>query len=72
LGVVDDVRSQYQLERPEFAVVEVQQGAEEGVPGLYLLGVIECPLTAYPSIPLDDDEIRRIGLLLTQAGLEAR
>jgi 4-hydroxy-tetrahydrodipicolinate synthase len=36
---------------------------------LHLLGVIECPLTAYPSIPLDDDEITRIGTLLARAEL---
>lgn len=38
---------------------------------LYLLGVIGCPLTAYPSIPLNDDEIAGIGSLLTRAGLLA-
>jgi 4-hydroxy-tetrahydrodipicolinate synthase len=36
---------------------------------LYLLGVIACPLTAYPSIPLDEVEIDAIGVLLERAGL---
>jgi len=37
--------------------------------GLYLLGVISCPLTAYPSIPLDDTEIAAVRPLLERAGL---
>ncbi len=37
--------------------------------GLYLLGVIACPVTAYPSIPLDDAEIAAIRPLLDRAGL---
>ena len=36
---------------------------------LYLLGVIACPLTAYPSIPLDDDELAGIRALLERGGL---
>jgi 4-hydroxy-tetrahydrodipicolinate synthase len=36
---------------------------------LFLLGVIACPLTAYPSIPLDDDEIARVRAMLERAGL---
>jgi 4-hydroxy-tetrahydrodipicolinate synthase len=37
--------------------------------GLYLLGVISCPVTAYPSIPLNDAEIAAIRPLLDRAGL---
>ncbi|MGW6282209.1 dihydrodipicolinate synthase family protein [Kribbella sp. NPDC055071] len=38
--------------------------------GLYLLGVIDCPMTAYPGIPLDDAEIAAIRPLLDRAGLD--
>jgi 4-hydroxy-tetrahydrodipicolinate synthase len=64
-----------------FEIVEVadqsRMGASSAALGafkaaLYLLGVIECPLTAYPSIPLDDNEIAGIGSLLTRAGLLPR
>ncbi|TCC10618.1 dihydrodipicolinate synthase family protein [Kribbella soli] len=37
--------------------------------GLYLLGVIDCPVTAYPSIPLNDTEIAAVRPLLDRAGL---
>ncbi|MGC4941003.1 dihydrodipicolinate synthase family protein [Kribbella sp. DT2] len=37
--------------------------------GLFLLGVIATPLTAYPSIPLDEAEIAAVGGLLERAGL---
>lgn len=37
--------------------------------GLFLLGVLQCPLTAYPSIPLDEDEIAGIRSLLERGGL---
>ncbi|MER7248210.1 dihydrodipicolinate synthase family protein [Kribbella sp. NPDC000426] len=37
--------------------------------GLHLLGVIDCPITAYPCIPLDDTEIAAIRPLLDRAGL---
>jgi 4-hydroxy-tetrahydrodipicolinate synthase len=37
--------------------------------GLYLLGVIDCPVTAYPCIPLSDTEIAAIRPLLDRAGL---
>jgi 4-hydroxy-tetrahydrodipicolinate synthase len=37
--------------------------------GLYLLGVIDCPLTAYPSIALNDTEIAAVRPLLDRAGL---
>lgn len=36
---------------------------------LHLLGVIDCPATAFPGIPLDDREKKGIGELLTEAGL---
>ncbi|PZG04128.1 dihydrodipicolinate synthase family protein, partial [Nonomuraea aridisoli] len=36
---------------------------------LHLRGIIDCPVTALPQIPLDDDETRRIGKLLEDAGL---
>ncbi|MEU4391172.1 dihydrodipicolinate synthase family protein [Kribbella sp. NPDC023855] len=61
-----------------FDIVEVadrsRMGASSAALGafkaaLFLLGVIACPLTAYPSIPLDDDEISGIGDLLDRAGL---
>jgi 4-hydroxy-tetrahydrodipicolinate synthase len=42
-------------------------GAFKG--GLYLLGVIDCPVTAYPSIALNDEEIAAIRPLLDRAGL---
>jgi len=63
-----------------FEIIEVadrsRMGASSAALGafkaaLYLLGVIGCPLTAYPSIPLDDDEIAGVGSLLTRAGLLA-
>jgi len=37
--------------------------------GLYLLGVIDCPVTAYPGIPLSEEEIAGIRPLLERAGL---
>jgi 4-hydroxy-tetrahydrodipicolinate synthase len=37
--------------------------------GLYVLGVIDCPVTAYPSVPLTDEEIAGIRSLLERAGL---
>ena len=37
--------------------------------GLFLLGVIDCPLTAYPCIPLNDTEIAAVRPLLDRAGL---
>ncbi|TDO49144.1 4-hydroxy-tetrahydrodipicolinate synthase [Kribbella sp. VKM Ac-2527] len=37
--------------------------------GLYVLGVIACPVTAYPSVPLSDEEIAGIRSLLERAGL---
>jgi 4-hydroxy-tetrahydrodipicolinate synthase len=61
-----------------FEIVEVadrsRMGNSSGALGafktaLYLLGVIACPLTAYPSIPLDEVEIDAIGVLLERAGL---
>ena len=36
---------------------------------LFLLGVINSPVTAYPSVPLDDSEIDGVRELLVQAGL---
>lgn len=36
---------------------------------LHLRGVIDCPITALPQIPLNDDEVGRIGKLLAAAGL---
>lgn len=36
---------------------------------LFLLGVINCPVTAYPSVPLDDSEIAEVRTLLERAGL---
>ncbi|TDD31895.1 dihydrodipicolinate synthase family protein, partial [Nonomuraea terrae] len=36
---------------------------------LHLRGIIDCPVTALPQIPLNDDETRRIGKLLEDAGL---
>ncbi|MFI5690269.1 dihydrodipicolinate synthase family protein [Kribbella sp. NPDC051586] len=37
--------------------------------GLHLLGVIDCPVTAYPCIPLNDTEIAAVRPLLDRAGL---
>ncbi|WP_350281095.1 dihydrodipicolinate synthase family protein [Kribbella sp. HUAS MG21] len=37
--------------------------------GLFLLGVIDCPLTAYPCIPLSDTELAAIRPVLDRAGL---
>jgi 4-hydroxy-tetrahydrodipicolinate synthase len=36
---------------------------------LFVLGVIDCPLTAYPSIPLSDGEIAGVRALVERAGL---
>lgn len=36
---------------------------------LFLLGVISSPVTAYPSVPLDDSEVAGVRELLEQAGL---
>ncbi|MFI6348914.1 dihydrodipicolinate synthase family protein [Streptomyces sp. NPDC050560] len=36
---------------------------------LHLRGVIDCPVTAYPQIPLDEDEVRTVGKHLAAAGL---
>jgi 4-hydroxy-tetrahydrodipicolinate synthase len=36
---------------------------------LYLLGVLDCPATAFPSIPLDATEIAGVAALLARAGL---
>ncbi|WP_328329030.1 dihydrodipicolinate synthase family protein [Kribbella sp. NBC_00382] len=61
-----------------FEIVEVADRSRMGLSSaalgafkaaLFLLGVIACPLTAYPSIPLDEDEIARVGELLERAGL---
>ncbi|TWD79286.1 4-hydroxy-tetrahydrodipicolinate synthase [Kribbella amoyensis] len=37
--------------------------------GLFLRGVIDCPYTAFPSIPLSDEEIAAIRVLLDRDGL---
>ncbi|MDX3752418.1 dihydrodipicolinate synthase family protein [Streptomyces sp. AK08-02] len=36
---------------------------------LYLRGVIDCPVTADPQIPLSEDEVERVGKFLAGAGL---
>ncbi|MBF8186637.1 dihydrodipicolinate synthase family protein [Nonomuraea sp. K274] len=36
---------------------------------LHLRGVIDCPITALPQVPLNDEEAGRIGKLLASAGL---
>ncbi|MFF2845847.1 dihydrodipicolinate synthase family protein [Streptomyces sp. NPDC058001] len=36
---------------------------------LYLRGVIDCPATAFPQIPLSPDEVERVGKYLAAAGL---
>lgn len=36
---------------------------------LHLRGVIDCPATAYPQVPLDADETERVGKYLATAGL---
>lgn len=40
--------------------------------GLYALGVLDCPLTAYPSVPLDDAELAGVAGLVARAGLPVR
>lgn len=61
-----------------FAIVDVADRSRMGASsaalgafkaGLFLLGVIACPLTAYPSIPLDDAELTGVRYLLERAGL---
>ncbi|GAA0604428.1 dihydrodipicolinate synthase family protein [Kribbella sandramycini] len=61
-----------------FEIVEVadrgRMGASSAALGafkaaLHLLGVIDCPIPAYPGIPLDDAEIAAIRPLLDRAGL---
>jgi 4-hydroxy-tetrahydrodipicolinate synthase len=61
-----------------FEIVEVADRSRMGLSSaalgafkaaLFVLGVIACPLTAYPSIPLDADEISWVGELLERAGL---
>ena len=39
---------------------------------LYVLGVLDCPVTAFPSVPLDESEIAGIVPLVERAGLAAR
>jgi 4-hydroxy-tetrahydrodipicolinate synthase len=39
---------------------------------LYVLGVLDCPLTAFPSVPLDENEIAGIAALVRRAGLSPR
>jgi 4-hydroxy-tetrahydrodipicolinate synthase len=39
---------------------------------LYVLGVLDCPLTAFPSVPLDDAEIAGVAALVARAGLVPR
>ncbi|TMR25424.1 dihydrodipicolinate synthase family protein [Nonomuraea turkmeniaca] len=36
---------------------------------LHLRGIIDCPITALPQIPLNDDEIGQVGKLMAGAGL---
>ena len=36
---------------------------------LHLLGVLDCPATAAPQTPLDDDAVSRVRSLMTKAGL---
>jgi 4-hydroxy-tetrahydrodipicolinate synthase len=36
---------------------------------LHLRGVIDCPATAEPQIPLSEDEVERVGRYLAAAGL---
>lgn len=37
---------------------------------LYVFGVLDCPLTAFPSVPLDEAEIAGVRALVVRAGLE--
>jgi 4-hydroxy-tetrahydrodipicolinate synthase len=61
-----------------FEIIEVADRARMGASsaalgafkaGLYLLGVIDCPVTVYPCIPLNDTEIAAIQPILDRAGL---
>jgi 4-hydroxy-tetrahydrodipicolinate synthase len=36
---------------------------------LWLRGVIDCPVTAEPQVPLSEAEVERVGGFLTAAGL---
>ncbi|WP_202868865.1 dihydrodipicolinate synthase family protein [Kribbella antibiotica] len=63
-----------------FDIVEVadrsRMGASSAALGafkaaLYLLGVIDCPVTAYPGIPFDEAELAALRPLLDQAGLHS-
>ncbi len=39
---------------------------------LYVLGVLDCPLTGFPGVPLDDAEIAGVAALVERAGLVSR
>lgn len=40
--------------------------------GLYVQGVLDCPVTAFPSVPLDAAEIAGVAALVERAGLPVR
>jgi 4-hydroxy-tetrahydrodipicolinate synthase len=40
--------------------------------GLYVQGVLDCPVTAFPSVPLDAGEIAAVAALVERAGLPVR
>jgi 4-hydroxy-tetrahydrodipicolinate synthase len=40
--------------------------------GLYVQGVLDCPVTAFPSVPLDAGEIAGVAALVERAGLPVR
>ncbi|MEW9551892.1 dihydrodipicolinate synthase family protein [Nonomuraea sp. NPDC050783] len=80
----DAARGDWQAARAEqerlarlFAMVHVggarMGGSSSGLgafkAALHLRGIIDCPLTALPQTPLNEDEVGRVGKLLAAAGL---
>lgn len=77
-GDVDTARAEQDRLIRLFEIITVpdqsRMGASSSALGafkaaLHVLGVLDCPLTAFPSVPLNDDEIAGIASLVRRAGL---